>query len=345
VDPSNDLGEYFDIVEAPTDLILMTATIDTSTGTIDGNAAVSFLKPAPEGGLPIRIFVAKRVVLRNVTVVATESSRPALAILASEQIVVEGKLELGQFGLNVPGGFDGDCAGKPGIMYMNGTNPLVLGGGGGGNVTAGGHGGDVVDETTQIVGYAAGLGGTEVVGETVVPLRGGCPGGGGSQGGGALQLTSLTKIAISGGIDARGKRGASGTFPGGGGAGGSILIEAPTIEIGASSTILLHGGGGGSYSTPLGSEPDYVSLGATCQSSNMCTNGGDGGYLTAGGAIRSDAKPAAALALGPTPTIPFYTGGGGGSIGRLRVNTRDGALELPSTTVITGVSTTGTIGR
>lgn len=345
VDPSNHLGEYVGAVAEPADLILTSATIDTSTGTINGNAVANFLKPAADGGVPIRVFVAKRVVLQNVTVHASDFAlRPALAIVALEQIAVDGRLQLGAANLDPPGVLDGACTGKPNVVYQNGSNELVLGAGGGGNVTAGGHGGDVVDESTSTVGYAGGLGGGELPGESLVPLRGGCRGGGGGggKGGGAVQLSSLTKVVVSGTIDARGQRGSE---HGGGGAGGSVLLEAPMLEIGSSARFLLHGGGGATYTSTLGTDPDYLSPGGVCQSATLCTHGGDGGYVHSGGAIRSDAKHGAPLLLGAAPTNSFYTGSGGGSVGRLRLNTNSGSVELPTGAIVTGVTTVGGTNR
>jgi hypothetical protein len=112
-------------------------------------------------------------------------------------------------------------------------------------LVAGGDGGLAVDDPElQILqgGGAGGLGG----------LACGTPGGGG---GGALQLSALERIAVTGTIDAGGGGGVGGiacTMIGeladggsGGGAGGAIYLDAPAIDIAATGVLAANGGGGG----------------------------------------------------------------------------------------------------
>lgn len=50
IDPSNDLGQYYDMVPEPPDLVVTTGTIDTFTGEVNGSATTpSFLVAAPAG--------------------------------------------------------------------------------------------------------------------------------------------------------------------------------------------------------------------------------------------------------------------------------------------------------
>ena len=94
----------------------------------------------------------------------------------------------------------------------------------------------------------------------LVPLRGGCPGGkggatftaavGGRVGtcGGALEVTALRMIDVSGALRAAGSGGGAALSNAGGGAGGSggaILLDGDVVHVEASGALCANGGGGG----------------------------------------------------------------------------------------------------
>lgn len=149
VDPSNGLGVYLDMVLSPPDLDLSAGgTIDTSTGTITTNGDValdipSFEVPAPAGGAPIRVFVANRVVLGDVTVTSgTDYEGPALAIVARDEISVDGRVTVTGGDLRTA-----SCSGGKGTFVPTGLRPErhTSGSGGGAHATDGAAGGAVND--------------------------------------------------------------------------------------------------------------------------------------------------------------------------------------------------------
>lgn len=213
------------------------------------------------------------------------------------------------------------------------TQWFSSGGGGGGHGTAGATGGKI---STYCA--AGGLGQPSGA-SNLVPLRGGCQGGGvndevgpyfdGGQGGGAVQLSSRTLIAISGSIDVRGEDGGleqynqtNGIVVSGAGAGGGVLIEAPEVELGPNGRLLAPGGTGGS----------------ACAAPN--------GNCALGGAGATQGVPA--LAGGDIPNlgaggVAVTAGGGGGGHGRIRINTPDQTYTKANTTVEDGVLSVGTL--
>lgn len=311
IDPSNGLGIYFDMVAEPPDLDLSAGgTIDTSTGVItrgDGTTleVPSFAVPAPADGAPIRVFVANAVTLGDVQVTSTDDfGGPALAILASGDLVVQGTVTVATGDMTTPA----DCVGDKATEFQGATSKIYRssGSGGGANVVGGGRGGDVGAEE---VGGAAGMpAGTAAL----VPLRGGCASGGfvsnvnstrpfGVRGGGAIQLTGRTLIRVTGTIDVNGAAGASAmTKPFlGGGAGGGVLLEAPVVTLEGSGGLLANGGDGNGCTT------QSLRCGQLGFGGTASTAAGDGGVATdAVGVSRA--------------------GGGGGAVGRIRINTADG---------------------
>jgi hypothetical protein len=340
IDPSNGLAQYLDAIPGPPDLDLSSGTwrIDTSTGVIaqdqgESLTVPSFLIEAPTNGAAIRVFVVGNATLGHV-IIGPYSSRPALAIVARGAILVAGSVSVGGGALSIPG-----CNGGDGAVYTrsNHTQCLVTGSGGGANGTNGGRAGGIDPFD------AGGAGGVASGTVELVPLRGGCEGGGftvenyphagGVQGGGALQLSSERSITISGMIGAgggyvyqpEGPTGCGiGTF--GGGAGGSILLEAPVVTLDDSAKLLVPGGTG--YGTPPNSATMYYGAegpGASLTSSGIARDGGSVTYVTSG---QND----------------FQGGGGGGGWGRIRINTRDGTYAKSSASIEDGALTTGTVG-
>jgi len=209
--------------------------------------------PATSSSPAIRVLVVNSIRIQKLVVGTSPSSYtagPALAILASGDITVTGLLGLSPSAgvFDAPG-----CKGSDG-SYNNSCVDIVSGPGGGANASNGAKGGD-------IAGYIGGAGGIASGTFSVVPLRGGCSGGGsdgpegvyssGGFGGGALQPVSSGRIVIDGIVDVRGGDGEAdrysqdtGYFITGGGAGGAALLEAPEVDLGPNGQILAAGGRG-----------------------------------------------------------------------------------------------------
>lgn len=221
------------------------------------------------------------------------------------------------------------CASGRGGTAGDSTNPNSGGGGGGGGAGADDGGGGGAGEGTS--SGAAGMPGTKAT-STLSPLRGGCRGGQGGRrdtsgvspmggrGGGAIQISSNTKITVNGFIDASGRGGSGGTATGvgagGGGSGGGVFIEAPNIGLGFASGLCADGGSGGEgggASAGANGEPGACTAFGRAQTSNSDTNqggnGGDGGYRfgTSGAAGQAGQGGGAG------------GGGGGGGVGWVRV--------------------------
>ncbi len=335
IDPSNNLGMYLDMTPDPQDLDLsMGATINTSTGTITDRSAhvisaSTFLVPAGSGGTPIRVIVARHVSLGDVGTVEDQIPGPALAIVATGDIDVQGTVRVLAGSVVLP-----SCVGARGLY---GDGPLVSStyqyftesSGGGANATPGGRGGWVVGTGNESLGAG---GGTPVGTKALVPLQGGCAGGGaiddvngnssfGPTGGGALQLSSRTIVRVAGSINAAGQPSSGAYAAGGGGAGGGIVLEAPRVLLGPQAS-LLAGGADGNGCTPAITNCGSGGIGAT--NDHAAGSGGNATYGT------------------PTPTT-FFAGGGGGGLGRLRINTPTRTYEKSNTTVEIGDLSTGTL--
>ena len=194
-----------------------------------------------------------------------------------------------------------------------GADNDVPGGGGGGYGTAGAKGAGITLVASQVPG------GSATGNPTLVPLRGGCWGGAtaygsGGNGGGAIQITSGTKITIPAG-GAVGAPGYGGYLNGGGGAGGGILLEAPTVTIAGGAYANGGSGGCGAFTGSFSSNGDLTTTPAP---GGPCDNGQYGGNGAAGTTPPQDGPNLANVA-----GTKQYAGGGGGAVGRIRVNTLD----------------------
>lgn len=256
---------------------------------------------------------------------------PGFVLLARGTITIVGKLSAGSSaGASQLSG----CAGGYGLIRSN-CNYSSSAGGGGAFATNGGKGGDVTNNSE--VGGAGGIANGNA---QLVPLRGGCRGGGTNDssgpypgleggGGGAIQLVSRTRILVDGIIDVSGGGGGgdrydqtNGIVLGGGGAGGAILLEAPAVELGANSQLLAHGGDGGS---------------ACGQSGVTCSAAGKGAHVGIAATAGADQN------CNSSGSLPTATGGGGGGLGRVRINTASGSYSKASSSVEDAALTAGTI--
>ena len=377
VAPSNALSDALDLAASQPPITLPAGTvIDSDTGVIGaaGSTVVVATLTVPQAGGPtIRVLLARSWDLRGVRV------RGALpvAFVAAEDIRVAGVLDVSADGITSgPGaaacGSDGGAGDWGQVYFARSTTDdsaagyptfrmRANGAGGGGFGAAGGRGG-VVD-----VGLHIGNGGIVNGLAELVPLRGGCAGGGDAPGspplihhgggGGAVQLVAGQAVRLLGGpgvgtIHAGGGGGPAATLgtsgpgdptqqseAGGGGSGGGVLIEARSVAL-DDATLILAGGGGGGGAGPCMPAPDggdaqpsdVIARGGACPVGTLhAVSGGDG--ATAG-----DGSPGAALA-------DAACGGGGGGLGRIRINTADGKYGAGPSTLLRGVVTTGLVGR
>jgi hypothetical protein len=349
---SNGLSAYRDMVSNPPDLDLSGgAKIDTANGMIMGYTEIvpNFLVPAASGGVPIRVFVAGRVRLGNITFGAINGNsdpEPAFAIVATGEISVEGTISLPGDSILYPGQPLTACdpqgaAGFAGIYPNNG--PVVMSGaGGGGFGTPGGNGGDYKENGAIVA--AGGKGGSVQGTASLVPLRGGCGEGGEiNGGGGAIQLSSNDVIRVTGTIDARGKIGKKGTANStqsttthGGGSGGAILLEAKFVEVVGSGRLLANGGSGGSLENDGSRTDDGTAAAGGACSTAACGVGGLAASNDTAASRGGDVEYGT-----PAGATAYAAGGGGGGLGRIRINTLDGTFSKNG--VVIGATTTGTL--
>jgi hypothetical protein len=206
--------------------------------------------------------------------------------------------------------------------------PATMGGGSGGLDDSGGGGGGHGDKGGSGENTAGGKPyGDQPITVLIGGAGGGAGGGGGSYGrggggGGALQIISNTRITIvsPGGINAGGCGGKPGTggadSGGGGGAGGAILLEAPIVMINGTLAANGGGGGGGGGGTATAGTNGILGTMTAAGGVGATNEAGDPQFGGSGGATGTPAQ------LGGTGANP---GGGGGGIGRIRINTRAGS--------------------
>jgi hypothetical protein len=206
----------------------------------------------------------------------------------------------------------GDCVGTQVGASMQSA------GGGGGNATAGGDG----YISTSVPSPAPG----GLAQQNFTPIFGGCAGSlTAAGGGGALQLDSLSGIHVVGSaVLALGGQGAD--VGGGGGAGGTIVFEAPVVEI--SGGIAANGGGGAANGS-------CVDFGAAATNDAVPAPGGACNGAT-GGAGGTGAT------IADRGHNSFSGAGGGGSVGRILIRTGDGTFMGPGS-LFSIVKTTDTL--
>jgi hypothetical protein len=197
--------------------------------------------PAPPGddGGPLLVVEAGTIEIAG-TLVARGVACGGLALLAHGDIVVDGTIDVaGRADEPGCGGFSGGEAGAPGGAPRDTARdtPAAAPGHGGSHASRGRAG---PDEASRAAPFGT---------ASLLPLRGGGGGGGasaggpGGGGGGAVYLAAdrTVRLGRTGVIDVRGGPGGEGA---GSGAGGSILIEAGTIDVSNCDNCLRHQGGG-----------------------------------------------------------------------------------------------------
>lgn len=346
--PANDIQQFVDMVANPVDLTFDQGRFFTEDNLFSPDTGADIplngiLVPAPPGGTALLVVVGKHITLGTASVhrkvtepSGTEALGPALVFYATEGIEVTGRLQV------LTGVGDITCNGQPGEQKTVTSGKWISGGGGGGHAMTGGAGGDVQGTPIAHGGVPGGPSGTQ----ELVPLRGGCRGGGlffgnpapGGTGGGSIQLSSLTGVHIAGTIVADGQNGIHGGD--GGGGGGGILIDAPDVTVDMTAKLLVRGGpgsSGGAGSFIPAEDDGQPILGEGCDDgTGVCGDGGDGASALVG--------PKDGHSVTATTTTNFAAGGGGGGLGRIRVNTKTGDFQPPINAVFAGAFTAGTIG-
>ncbi len=252
----------------------------------------------------------------------------ALVILAQNDVLISGLLDAsaGAAPISGAGGYAGGArrqAGNgPGAGGIsNNHSGWDHGGGGAGHGDTGGAGGLDLRGASDIPAE----GGIAYGSSNLIPLEGGSGGAGGGHngpgqgggGGGAVQISAIGRIDVTsaGLINVNGSGGgASSTCGGaGGGAGGAVLLEA--MEISVAGTIVANGGGGSDWEGgPAGTD-------GLLSDQRAAGGGGTGGAGGAGSALTG---------LGGTDN----SGAGGGSAGRIRINTLNGTPDYGSNAII-----------
>lgn len=344
IDPSNGLAQYIDLVEAPADIELDGASIDTATGSISSAGGPIMLTSylASNGDGPsIRVFVGNNIRLKDVSIDGSINSSPAIAFLARGSIVVEGRVRVGRAGAIK----DFECLGWNGRIADVEIQEIgrSTGSGGGGNATPGGNGGSIGNPPVP-----GGMGGGTFGNDAIIPLRGGCAGGSSSEqggqsagipGGGAIQLSSAARIEVRGIIDVRGTTGWAepcgyGGCSYGGGAGGGILLEAGVVELGPDAKLIAKGGGGGAFGpSPQQDDTANPQPGISCGTN--CSGGN-------GAAVGIPAGSGTGVAQASTTSMSVTaTAAGGGGLGRARINTLDTTYIKANTTIEAASLTAG----
>lgn len=325
-------------------------------------SGIGFASVAQSDGSKIGVWVFRSLTIAKDAVLKVFGS-DAIALIAQGDLVVDGTVSVRgdcARGIAGPGAADPTSArtGKPG--ESKNTNPgfkfICGGGGGGGNGTAGGDGGwasgtnpenttvqalggehgtprdkTLIDDPLLVGGGAGANGGNGTGGTTIAS---------GGVGGGAVQLVASGTLTISGLVDAGGcggVRGYAGTPPintqrcrgaGGGGAGGTIFLEASAIHIVTTGRVLANGGGGGGGSTS--NEPAQNADGAANAVDGARAPGGQADARRAAGGSCSPGQDgnvsgAPELAAGPCAVgdIAVAASGGGGGFGSVAARTRD----------------------
>ena len=313
------------------------------TGASDGAtscspASFTFAYLMQSDGSSVGVFVAKSIhVESGVSITSGVGTVKPIVLVSLGAFLVDGVIDVSAD--NTPGGrspggaiFSGSGYDMPGFGDGGGGGGSTTNAGGGGSFCgAGGKGASFEDAGSPVSGGA--VYGTA----TLIPLVGGSTGGAGGvdqnnmaepgSGGGALQLVAGTSLTISSGgaLGAGGGPGAqqfdNQVMPAGGGSGGAILLEAPTVSI--LGTLAVNGGGGGGGQGGQGNGADV---------SPVFAPGGDGTGGNGNGTLPGDAGIGVPATTNGTDGRPQDNGGfpgaGGGGAGRIRINTASGKATI-----------------
>ena len=272
----------------------------------------------------------------------------ALAIVAGAEVIVAGTIDASAAEhVPGPGGFGNtDVAGAGGGGNVPITGATDTGGGGGGHGTGGGRGGGGGCAGACIV--APGGGGTTVNDDMfylggggrggVAPTRSNCIARPPGAGGGGLLIYSPTSIIVtaSGIIEANGGGGGGGRYcpsvatlaGSGGGAGGQIELQSPTIGFALGARVIANGGAGGGGANNNNNQSEGATGGNGAMSLTVATSGGAGGGTGGNGGAGS-----IGAGLGGNGTdVELGANGGGGGGGGGRIMLRHRGAQPPAIT-------------
>ncbi len=308
-----------------------TWTLDTTNGMLTPPTGTGMIVGGPAnqlgGGAQLWAIIVNDFTLESGNILQVFGDNP-LAIISYSSIDVKGDI----FVNSARGDRDGPgsspttglCVGEEQAEAGQTDGGKGGGGGGGGFLKDGKKGGEGNDNGGE------GAGGKKTNMNPPVIVRGGCPGaaggvgvgsgeGAGGRAGGAILLSALNDVTVSGLIQAGGAGGGRATGGnsggGGGGSGGYIKLEAPLVTT-ANATLAANGGGGGagidSSAGGNGSDgrndPGVRAGGGTANGS--AGGGGEGGRP--GNGPMNDAQNGQSGANGG--------GGGGGGIGYVLIH-------------------------
>lgn len=360
-----------------------TATIDISSCTSTPNtvtltigATVTSLVGSPRiavvtqsGATSICVVKYHNITIRAgkvLTIKNSSSVGQVLALEAEDTMNIQGTIAFRNSAIGSAKGVNTTA------IAISSSRHIAPGGGGGGNARAGGQGGSCTAPACGSLTVSGGTGGAAL---SLSKLFAGSKGGDvfvagtstqvgfGGLGGGGLQLIALQSITVgtTGRIDVNGLGGTgvsggpvggSADPAGGGGAGGALVIETPTLTISQGAIVTANGGGGagGCFSCANiafpPSPPFYIcshingqpgQLSATRATGGACTNGGNGGFAANG--IFNPSPHGQNSDSGAT----VAGGGGGGGDGFIVLRTRDAARRM----IVSGsvISPTPTLGN
>jgi len=350
--PSNGLAPYMDMAASGPDLALEDATLsvpsDVVTSPKGGRMTLHSITVAgPPNGVPIHVFPVRSLSLTGVITILSDGTGviPAVAFAVYRDVRIDGTVAVTSNGFEPPGAITaGVCVGTTGIVDITGVGYFV-GSGGGGGANRGGNGGGQY--------YSARPGGAAFLNPDLQPLQGGCSGGAPATftpgfGGGAIQITSRSSIhlGVNSAIEANGIIGFAAmpvelpgaeSTPGGGGAGGGILLEAPLVVLGSGATLTANGGAGtsGDWNPASPTTGRTPSFGGNCTLASGCTRGGHGG------SIENIDTSAPSIVFNGEQQL--YTGAGGGSVGYIRINTSSGVYTKANDAFESPIPSTGNI--
>ncbi len=308
-----------------------TYTYNTDEGTLEdplGTAITHQSETTDLNGINTRIISVDALTLSPVATLRGEGSLP-LVIAAWGNIEIAGTINFDSRRGRPGSGANPAACETSGAAQGGSDSGGGAGGGGGGFGGNGGKGGDGDDNGNGTLGGAGGVG----LLQAPTRVRGGCPsasGGSGltaaaeaSPGGGAIQLTSKTKLSITGSIFAGGAGGLGGPTDSraggsGGGSGGFVGLEAPIVEIDNAALLVANGGGGGEGTSSSRTGVD----GQDGRHTLAQASGGDGNsdFGTGGGKGGADTTLAGESV---TDTLAAGGGGGGGSVGFVLLRSPD----------------------
>jgi hypothetical protein len=312
--------------------LMLSGTVSIDTGapsigvTLPGSDTFD-LRPQLDGGPRLAVLHVGSLSVASLANVKITGPNP-LVIVASSDVDIAGLLDASAHGTTRgPGGAMPGAGNGKGSNGAHGDNASDSGGGGGGYGMTGAKGGAIDNGCTVDAGNAGGTDGDAPITVLVGGSSGGessgtaCDPDLGGAGGGAIQISTWARIAISvtGRINAGGGGGSGGTDCGdsdvnsaaGGGSGGAIVLQAPSIS--NDGVIAANGGGGGgsSFSGNGSGTP-----GQDGQSNATPATGGTGASAPGG----KGAAGAIAATSGGTASCGENAGGGGGGVGWIAVS-------------------------